>query len=273
MSAHLPEPDEIAGHYNTLLRGLNGEYIHQRWGDSPIKRRHHRQTELALTHALAAVPSLGDVVEIGCGPAVWTPLFLEGAKSVSLLDISEEMLKEARVRIEALDSGRHAGKVSYACGDFLEHPVSAASCDTIVSSRAFEYMADKQGFVDKCFNMLRPGGTLIVITKNCDWYDSRKSIRELAQQSHEDLDVGRTMQLDLSGWKQVAAMYDRAGFRPARAYPVILGTYEVNLLANRPALAIVDAIHRAIYRHPIGLAGRMMTPLMESFLVMASKAT
>src|SRR6476661_2338546 len=76
LTTKLPPPRDIAKHYNCLLQDLEGEYIQQRWGDSEIKRRHYRQTELAIGRALERLDSIGDVLEIGCGPAVWTPLFL-----------------------------------------------------------------------------------------------------------------------------------------------------------------------------------------------------
>ena len=158
MSSQLPSPGEIATYYDRLLEELGGEYIHQRWGNSEIKRRHYRQTELAIRHVLGALPNLGDVLEIGCGPAVWTTLFLGQARSVSLFDISEEMLSHARIRVEEWEAGRHANKVSYTRGDFIELALQEKSYDTIVSARAFEYMSDKVAFVRKSFLCFAPVG-------------------------------------------------------------------------------------------------------------------
>jgi hypothetical protein len=80
MSVTLPPPARIAGHYDELMRDIAGEYIHHRWGASETQRRHYAQTETALRAALAARGEPGDVLEVGCGPAVWTPLYLPRAR-------------------------------------------------------------------------------------------------------------------------------------------------------------------------------------------------
>jgi len=271
LSTQLPPPRDIATHYNRLLKELEGEYIQQRWGDSEIKRRHYRQTELAISRALSELPSVGDVLEVGCGPAVWTPLFLSSAKSVSLLDISEEMLKQARARIDGLAGGAHADKVRYTCGDFIEAPVPAASYDTVVSARAFEYMSDKQAFVDKAFSVLRPGGTLILVTKNKNWYDLKKSTRILSRLPREQIPVERAMQLDLVSWRQALGMLARAGFSSNRAYPVIIGSYDLPLLSRPAGLALADLVHRYAYRRRFDTVVRLLDKLTESFLVTGTR--
>ena len=271
MSHRLPPPGEIRDHYNDLLKDLDGEYIQQRWGENPIARRHFRQTELAIAHGLKRRGKPGDVLEIGCGPAVWTTLFLEEAQSVHLADISEEMLRQARARISQWQGGRHAGKVEYTCGDFLDVELAPQSFDTIVTARAFEYMSNKQAFVSKCFSLLRPGGVLLLVTKNRTWHDSVKVTRWLSTIPREEIPVGRAMQLDLVDWRQTASMFKVAGFVDSGAYPVILGTYEVDVLASRPALAMVDLLHRSTYRQRLGGIPSLFHRLMESFLIIGRK--
>jgi SAM-dependent methyltransferase len=271
LSTNLPAPPDIATHYNRLLQKLEGEYIQQRWGDSEIKRRHYRQTELALANALSGIPDVGDVLEIGCGPAVWTPLFLSRARSVSLLDISEEMLRHARSRVGGWQSGAYADKVRYTRGDFITADVAKGSADTVVSARAFEYMSDKKAFVEKCFSVLRPGGTLILVTKNRNWYDLKESTRKLQSVPRDRIPVEQAMQLDLRGWHEVLEMFNAAGFSATRASPVIVGSYDLPFLSSRPGLALADLLHRLAYRRTFTGAVRMLDSLTESFLVIGTR--
>jgi ubiquinone/menaquinone biosynthesis C-methylase UbiE len=88
----------IADRYERVMREVEGEYVYRRWGASEVQRRHRRQTERALGHALRQRGDPGDVLEIGCGPVVWTPLFLPAARRVLLYDLSEAMLIKARER-------------------------------------------------------------------------------------------------------------------------------------------------------------------------------
>jgi ubiquinone/menaquinone biosynthesis C-methylase UbiE len=272
LSTQLPSPGDIAMYYDRLLDELGGEYIHQRWGNSEIKRRHYRQTELAIRHVLATLPTVGDVLEIGCGPAVWTTLFLGQSRSVSLVDISEEMLSHARIRVGEWDAGRHANKVSYTCGDFIELALHEKSYDTIVSARAFEYMSDKAAFVAKCFSLLRPGGTLLVVTKSKGWHDLKKRARELAGVPRSEMSVPFAMQLDLVSWHDAIGMFKSAGFSAASAYPVVLGSYDWSLLAGRLGLTFTDLLHRSIYRRPINALSRFVDPVMESYSVVGTKS-
>jgi 2-polyprenyl-3-methyl-5-hydroxy-6-metoxy-1,4-benzoquinol methylase len=270
MSTQLPSPNEIAGHYNRLLQELKGDYIHQRWGDSEIKRRHYRQTETAIRHALGEVASMGEVLEIGCGPAVWSPLFLAQSTGARLLDISEEMLAQARINLERWEDGRHARKVGYTCGDFLEVDMDGAAYDTIVSARAFEYMSDKDAFVRKCFGLLRPGGTLVLVTKNKTWRDLVRTARDLAGVPREEIPVGIAMHLDLVAWDRAVEMFRSAGFGEVQARPVVIGSYH-RPFTSRPGLAYADLLHRRVYRKPMSRLSRHVESLAESYVVIGRR--
>lgn len=261
----LPASHEIAAHYARVMEDTAGEYIHHRWGDSEIKRRHYRQTEAALAHALGRVERIGDVMEIGCGPAVWTPLFLPRAGRVLLYDLSDAMLAGARRRIAELDGGRHAARVRYRCGDFVAAPPTDERFDTIVSIRAFEYMSDKPAFVRACAALLRPGGTLLVVTKNRAWRDLRGIGAAAAAGG---LPVGVAMQSDLWGGGQVAAAFREAGLAEVEARPVVFGSYR-RPGTWAPALAAADAAHRLLHRRPMG---RLLEGWVESFSVVGRKA-
>jgi SAM-dependent methyltransferase len=259
--ATLPAPATIADHYREVMEDTGGDYLHHRWGASEIQRRHYRQTRAALAHALARLGEPGDVLEIGCGPAVWTPLFLPRARSVLLYDISEAMLRGARERIAAVDGGRHAGKVSYRAGDFVADPPTGERWDTIVSIRAFEYMSSKADFVRQCAARLRPGGTLLVVTKNRGWLDMRGIPRATG------VPVGIAMHADLRGWEEVSGLFRQAGLEEVSARPVVFGSYR-RPFSLRPGLAAADALHRWRHRRPMA---RALDPLVESYLVAGRK--
>ncbi|HSU13286.1 class I SAM-dependent methyltransferase [Longimicrobium sp.] len=259
--ATLPAPATIADHYRQVMKDTGGDYIHHRWGASEIQRRHYRQTATALGDALDRLGEPGDVLEIGCGPAVWTPLFLARARSVLLYDISDAMLARARERIAETDGGRHAGKVGYRAGDFVADPPAGESWDTIISVRAFEYMSSKADFVRHCAARLRPGGTLIVVTKNRGWLDMRGIPRATG------VPVGVAMHADLRGWREVSGLFRDAGLADVSARPVVFGSYR-RPFAWRPGLAAADALHRWRHRRPMA---RALDPLVESYLVAGRK--
>jgi cyclopropane fatty-acyl-phospholipid synthase-like methyltransferase len=213
---------------------------------------------------------LGDVLEIGSGPAVWTTLYLAEAISAALLDISTEMLAHAQTRIEMWDGGQHARKTRYIPGDFMEVGIQADSYDTIISSRAFEYMSDKPAFVRKCFRSLRRGGTLLLVTKNETWRDQRRATRDLESVRKDQIPIGFAMQLDLVGADTLLEMFTEAGFVHVNTYPAVIGSYH-RPFSLRAGLAITDAIHRYYYRRPLALMPRPFHSLAESFLAIGHK--
>jgi SAM-dependent methyltransferase len=242
----LPAPPAIAEHYERVMRETEGEYIYRRWGASEVQRRHYRQTERALAHALGERGEPGDVLEIGCGPAVWTPLYLPAARRVLLYDLSEAMLIKARERVRELDGGAHAHKVRYRCGDFGRDPVQGERFDTIVSLRAFEYMAQKAAFVKRCASLLRPRGVLLVVTKNRGWMD----LRGAQQAAADGAPVELAMQSDLCGWREAERMFRAEGLKEVESRPVVFGSYQ-RPLHWRPVLAAADLLQRWRHRRPM----------------------
>jgi SAM-dependent methyltransferase len=263
--SRLPPPPAIRDYYDGYVRELAGDYIGRRWQAGEIQRRHYRQTRAALASLLDAAP-LGEVLEVGCGPAVWTELLVGRVQRLVLLDISGEMLAMARERVAEWDQGRFAALVSYQHGDFLATPAPPASFDTVLSMRAFEYMPDKPAFLARCFETLRPGGRLLLGTKNGEWYDAVRARR--ATPAADPSSVPGTMQSDLVPARRLGAMVEQSGFRDVEVLPLVVGSYH-RPFRWRVGLAACDALHRALS----GLAvRRAWSPLLESVIAVGRRA-
>jgi ubiquinone/menaquinone biosynthesis C-methylase UbiE len=263
----LPPASAIRDFYDRQLRELGGDYFRFRWADSEIKRRHFGQTFSALTALLGRYPVRGDVLEIGPGPAVWTQLYIDNAEKVTLLDISEEMLKSAKVRIDSWDAGRYAAAVSYICNNALEVSFPVSRFDSIITMRAFEYFADKRQFMSKCAQWLRPGGRLIIGTKNSEWKDAQeqRAARERAAGVAES-DVAAEMQADLVSPSQLALMAQEAGFEVREVRPLVFGSY-LRRYQLPGALWYFDRLHRKYGTSPL----RRASSFAESFVIVADR--
>lgn len=254
--------DKIKEYYNETVKNLKGEYIYYRWGKSEIQRRHYKQTELALKHALKRIEGFENLMEIGCGPAVWTPLFIDHSKKVTLIDISEEMLNMAR---ESLSSYIN---VQYVCGDFVTLDLDKErKYDSIISVRAYEYMPDKPGMVRKCYELLKPGGSLIIVTKNQGWSDHIKDMEKLKNASVDSIPVGEAMQMDLIDWQELMKFYRSAGFKDVVSYPVTIGSYN-QPFSSRVGLLLCDLLHKYSHKRPIA---NWHNSLVESYLTIGEK--
>lgn len=263
-----PQPSQkIKNHYDKVMRDIKGDYIYYRWGDSEIKRRHFRQTELALENALKKIEPAGDVLEIGCGPAVWTNLFIENARRLLLIDISKEMLEKAHERITSCNQGGYKDKVKYQLGDFASIPLEENQFDTIISIRAFEYMSDKRGVINKCYGILRKGGRLLISTKNKAWLDHTLVLKAIKNVPNESIPIGMAIQMDLVDWKDLMDMFRETGFRKVYTFPAVFGSYHRPLIWN-PGLLVCDILHKYLYKRSIS---RMVNPLVESYLTIGEK--
>lgn len=260
----LPPASAIRDFYDRQLRALGGEYIRFRWGDSETKRRHFAQTFSTLTALLGDYPLHGNILEIGAGPAVWTELYIDNAEKLTLLDISDEMLKAAKARI---DTWARAPDVSYVCSNVLETSFPAGQFDSIITIRAFEYFADKRKFLAQCAHWLRPGGRLIVGTKNSEWKDAKhqRIARERARAAGES-DVAADMQTDLVSPAQLCAMAQEAGFKVGDVRPLVFGSY-LRRYQLPGALWYFDSLHRRYGATTLRHAGS----LAESFVIVANK--
>jgi SAM-dependent methyltransferase len=113
-----------------------------------------------LDTVLAAVDAEvgpGDVVlDIGCGVGRLTRVLAERAAHVHAIDVSAEMLEQAR------DLNAHLTNVTWHHGDGTTlHPIEDSSVDAVVSHVVFQHIPDPQvtlGYVREMGRVLRPGG-------------------------------------------------------------------------------------------------------------------
>lgn len=204
--------DVTKQHYETLMSEFGDKYIYHRWGDHPVKRSHYRHTKRSIENVFdTKIGQMEKLLEVGCGPGIWTDIMLQHARQVTLFDISEEMLKVAKQKyrnntnIDAYVQGDYIADVDKLSGKF----------DVIFSSRALEYMSDKQKMVTQSHGLLNPGGALIIITKNPDWHD------KITEKTTAESDI----QTDWVSWKTLAGYYQNAGFKEVTVYPVAQGSY------------------------------------------------
>lgn len=134
-------------------------YEIERWHKRFLSKISYEQTKDCLEEIIAQDDNDLKILEIGCGPGVWSKLLYKKAKKLVLLDISKEMLAQAKLKFPK------SKKVFYVEDDFTRCKISE-KFDRIYAIRVFEYFPNKFSVVKKMRDLLENGGRVVIVTKN-----------------------------------------------------------------------------------------------------------
>lgn len=152
---------EVKRFYETKVAGSENKYEHDRWESTPQAKASYVATKRALVKF--AQPLIEDrtmVLELGPGPGTWTRELLKVSPVAvyTLVDISEEMLKQAKIALVDFNN------VKFVNADILDF-TSEQKFDFFFSSRMIEYVPDKKPMIEKIVAMLQPGSLGYIVTK------------------------------------------------------------------------------------------------------------
>jgi len=115
------------------------------------------EVEEAIARALGDQP-LGRLVDIGTGTGRMIELFGKSAILSIGIDRSSEMLRLARVKLEA------AGiPSSLRQGDMYALPIDDGSADTVIIHQVLHYAHSPASAIDEAARVLAPGGRLLIV--------------------------------------------------------------------------------------------------------------
>lgn len=134
--------------------------------ESPGQGATFEQLSMIMTrYSLAKNYSINkDVLEIACGSGTALGYLSEVARSVVGGDIDNDLLKIARANNE----NNFKTSVQFIDAQNIEFPNSCF--DTIIFFEAIYYLENAKKFIEECLRILRPNGTIIISTVNCEWH-------------------------------------------------------------------------------------------------------
>jgi len=163
--------------------------------------------------------SMDKVLEIGCGPGVWTKLLSQNVALVKAIDISNNMVKEAKLRVQERN-------VIFEVADFLKY-YDNQKYDKIISIRAIEYMSDKFNVVNKIYNFLKPGGKVIIITKTTPTFFTFRSclwnfLKTLLMIKKKEKNSEPKIIMSKIDPQELKKLFYLCGFKSVKVSPIIL---------------------------------------------------
>ena len=222
------------------------DYGYRRWEMNPSSRFDYNSTKRTILNYLVKY-HFNNVLEIGCGPGTWTGILTQFADSITAIDISNTMIREAKKIIKS-------PQVNFLTKDVMSFKTNK-KFDLIFSVRAFEYFNNKELFLEKCHNMLNPKGKLFIITKTriSYWYGKSK-IRKILKIIAPFLFYYERNSLSKIGSES------RPGFcqnrMPVKKFVILLKIIGFNNFVISPV----------IIRPPIFMRGKMEIPIIPPFL-------
>lgn len=156
-------PELSVEHTNEGIQGIYDEaasyYQHLRWFKTRLTRLEYAQTEDALLSQFQFVPgNKGRYLEIGCGPGTWTKVVAPHAAEVLALDISANMIAQARRYLAGVEN------VTFVHGDAAQYQPEG-QLDGFFSFRVIEYVDGWQNVLTRVAAHVRPGGRVVICTK------------------------------------------------------------------------------------------------------------
>ena len=156
--------------YNSLDRKDCKTYADWKWFKSKSSRAQYNQTKNTILRALNG-NRYNSALEIGPGDGIWTQLLLNFCSKIDAIDLSEEMLRMAKERL-------NSKPVNLMKGDFLKTHFKG-NYDLIYSVRCIEYIEDKELLIRKCKSLLKNKGHLLFVTKNPNFFVLKKQDKTL----------------------------------------------------------------------------------------------
>jgi ubiquinone/menaquinone biosynthesis C-methylase UbiE len=152
--------ENIKNIYNKKVKEYSLKYEDQRWFKDDFYKSGYDMTFLSIKR-LFLNTNFKNILELGPGNGTWTKLLISffPEASFDLVDISSEMLKLARQALE-----QYKNNINYFETDFLNYKPEK-SYDLFFSSRAIEYIDDKEAAIKKIISLLNLGGRGFIITK------------------------------------------------------------------------------------------------------------
>ncbi|BCL34926.1 delta(24)-sterol C-methyltransferase [Nostoc sp. MS1] len=138
---------------------------HGYYGAEGTEQKNRRQAQIDLIEELlnwAGVKEAENILDVGCGIG-GSSLYLAEKFHAQATGITLSPVQAARATERAKEAGLGT-RSKFLVANAQAMPFEDNSFDLVWSLESGEHMPDKTGFMQECYRVLKPGGTLIMVT-------------------------------------------------------------------------------------------------------------
>ena len=206
-------PEEIKRYFDHAAE----TFAKNRWLGSAIAKQDHKITTEFLMDFLE-VNTTDHVLEMGCGPGVWTNIVAELCCNLTAVDISGEMIEQGRNRVKKKN-------VTFCQSDFVEYQ-SSDSYNKIFSVRVIEYFQNPAKVAAKIYSLTKEGGKAVIITKTTPTLITMRAklwqyIKELLPKKQGFFEKTMLPMKMIPPWR-LKNIFITCGYKKVEVYPVVL---------------------------------------------------
>ncbi len=143
-----------------------GEHMHHGYyGADGKEKKDRRQAQIDLIEELlkwSGVQQAENILDVGCGIG-GSSLYLAEKFNAKATGITLSPVQAARANERAAEA-RLSTRTQFQVADALAMPFANDTFDLVWSLESGEHMPDKTQFMQECYRVLKPGGTLIMVT-------------------------------------------------------------------------------------------------------------
>ena len=149
---------------SNLWEEIWGEHMHHGYyGADGTEKKNRRQAQIDLIEEAlrwADITQAHHILDVGCGIG-GSSLYLAERYGANATGITLSPVQADRATERAQDAGIAA---TFQVADALQMPFADGSFDFVWSMESGEHMPDKEQFLRECVRVLKPGGTLLMVT-------------------------------------------------------------------------------------------------------------
>ncbi len=241
------ENAKIKNLYNKQIKEkYKDNYELKRWFSTSRLRLDYFMTYNSINNRLQEI-NYSNCIEFGPGPGTWTRLLYRNNVDANfdLIDISKEMKNQFALEMREKDN------INYFVSDINEYKFTK-KYDLFFSSRAVEYVEDKNKLFKKIYDILDEGGKGVIITKNPEFGIFRK-IKSKKWHHKKQIRI-----------KDFDTALSKLGFKDIKTYPVIV---RISFI-DRFFINLSEFVYKKVFNKKIT---KSILPFTESYLIAFKK--